>query len=180
MESGYSLFNSNVDSEKYLGFNRKGRPINYTYQKIDKKCFHLMKLLKEDTDMNSISTTSSKYDYSNINDSEYSQSSISDSQIDKKKHLRKKHKKPTKHPDVRKNNKEFVSKASGTFLLSSTIPPPIHHKVRHHHDLLSHREPLHNSIDSNFESTSITNSRTLETFNYNNPNDDDDDSFDAI
>jgi hypothetical protein len=49
MDNGFSVFYSSTDTEKYLGFNQKGKPFNYTATslattaKIDKQCRKIFK-----------------------------------------------------------------------------------------------------------------------------------------
>jgi hypothetical protein len=62
MESGYSMFYSVENPDKYLGFNRNGKPINYSNSlKIDKQCRKIFKRVTGDSS-NDVSTSTVSYE----------------------------------------------------------------------------------------------------------------------
>lgn len=58
MEHGYFTFSSVKDPQKYLGFMRNGRPINYSHPKHDEKCRQLYKREVHRDSSNDVASTS--------------------------------------------------------------------------------------------------------------------------
>lgn len=61
MDGGYSMFHSIENPEKYLVFNRNGKPINYATHKLDKQCRKIFKRVTEDSS-NGLSTSTVDYE----------------------------------------------------------------------------------------------------------------------
>lgn len=129
MDGGYFLFHSIENPEKYLGFNRNGKPINYNSQKIDKHCRKIYKRITEDSSTIDYEPTS--LDNTNSNH-----------------HHHHRHKTSTRiHPKTHSNNRIESSKSTPHTSLKRNKS----HPVRHHHNdqPLRHYHTSTKNIDSN-------------------------------
>ncbi|XP_070493549.1 GATA zinc finger domain-containing protein 14 [Chironomus tepperi] len=164
MDHGYSTFSSVKDPQKYLGFMRNGRPINYERIKNDEKCRRIFKRIIENSSNDVISNSAIvAYQETSTLSSTLGNRKTSSSRILQKTHSNK----------IDNSKPRNTSRAKGA------------HPVRHHHNESPLRHPHHqqnniNSYNNNsrfndsFSSNSSSrNTKQLdnENFNtiYNNP-----------
>lgn len=175
MDGGYFLFSLVKHPEKYLGFNKNGKPINYENPKlkIDKQCRKIFKRITEDSS-NGLSTSTIDYEpttslaHSNANN------------------LNNRQKSPTRtHHRTHNSNRIETSKSRSTSphtskrkklqsqqkaQLNSNAQP---HHVRHHHDqqplrhyhTISHKD--NKNIDSNSSTKQLGNEDLNAIYNHN-------------
>lgn len=120
MDRGYFLYYSTENPDKYLAFNKSGRPIKYSQDPstIDKQCRKIYKRITEDSS-NGLSKSTIDYEQTSV--------------ANNKDHNR--HKSSTRtHPKTHRNRIE-TSKSRSTSKRKSQ------HHVRHHHN----EQPLRHS-----------------------------------
>lgn len=163
------MFHSIENPEKYLGFNRNGKPINYSSRKLDKQCRKIFKRVTEDSS-NGLSTspavdsepTSLANNYNNINSSNHPH----------------RHKSSTRTHQRTHSNRIETSKSRSTSPHSSSKRIKTQqHPVRHHHNEqpLRHYHTISNNnknIDSNdnMSSTKQLGNEDLNAIYINNVN----------
>jgi hypothetical protein len=185
MDGGYFLFSLVDHPEKYLGFNRNGKPINYEKPKIDKQCRKIFKRITEDSS-NGLSTSTIDYEAT---------TALANSNANNVNH---RHKSSTRSHQRTHSNRIETSKSRSTSPLTSSkrrklqsqknsqppqhnsnSQPPQHnsnsqppHHVRHHHDqplrhyhTISHKD--NKNIDSNSSTKQLGNEDLNAIYNHN-------------
>ena len=170
MDGGYSMFHSIENPEKYLGFNRNGKPINYITNKFDKQCRKIFKRVTEDSS-NGLST-SPTIDYEQTS----SANNNNNNNINNSNHHHR-HKSSTRiHQRTHSNRIETSKSRSTSPHTSSKRIKTQQHPVRHHHN----EQPLrryhtisnNKNLDSNdnMSSTKQLVNEDLNTIYVNNVN----------
>ena len=160
MDGGYFLFSLIKHPDKYLGFNRNGKPINYEKPKIDKQCRKIMTRITESisngptsTIDNEMTTTGHNLNHRHKSSTRINQRTHSNNRIETSK--------------SRVSSPHTSSKRRKLQLQSQ----PQHH-VRHHHDqqpLRSYHTIIDNKvIDSNSSTKQLGNDDLNAIYNRNN------------
>jgi hypothetical protein len=131
MDGGYFLFYSSTNTEKYLGFNRNGKPFNYTSLRFDKQC---RKIFKKKFPDSSADQSPASVDYEQTTSKRPATS-----------HNHRRHKSSSTRTHQRSNsNKIEPTKVRSTPSHSSTRRHKVHtktppaaptHAHRHHHNI---------------------------------------------
>jgi hypothetical protein len=158
MDGGYFLFSLVKHPDKYLGFNRNGKPINYEKPKIDKQCRKIFKRITEDSS-NGLST--STIDYEPTTAAALAHSNNANNLNHRQKLPTRTHQRTQNRIETSKPRSTLPHTSSKRKKLQQTQlqSQPQQHHVRHHHDQqpLRHYHTIsHNdnkNIDSNSSST---------------------------
>ncbi|CAH1719690.1 unnamed protein product [Chironomus riparius] len=150
MDHGYSTFSSVKDPQKYLGFMRNGRPINYDRIKNDEKCRRIFKRIIENSSNDVISNSAIvAYQETSTLSSSLGNRKSSSSRIQQKTH----------------SNKIDMSKPRNTSRAKGA------HSVRHHHNESQHNKSQHNisiNNDNNNNNSNKINNNNNDNNNNNN------------
>lgn len=155
MDGGYSLFYSVMKREKYLGFNRNGKPFNYGRSledplKIDKQCRKIF-IRKNHDSSNGLSTSTIDYEQTS---SAYS-NNLNNNNNNNHNHNHRHKSSTRKHQKTHSNRIEASKSRSTSAHTSKRNKSQQQHHVRHHHDQLPlrHHDTIsykdNKDIDSN-------------------------------
>lgn len=179
MDAGYFLYNSMLNPEIYLGFNKKGKPFNYTDpQNIDNQCRRIFKRITEDSSNGlststmdyELTTTSSSAAHSNNANHRNRHKSSSSTRTNQRTHSNRIESSKSKSTSPHSSSKR---KSQQQQQQQQTQQQQQHHHVRHHHDQQplrhyhttssSHRD--NKSINSNDNNLSSTKQLGIEDVN---------------
>ncbi|CRK97323.1 CLUMA_CG010717, isoform A [Clunio marinus] len=164
MDGGYFLFYSIENPDKYLGFNRRGRAINYESPKMDKQCRKIFKRILEETSSNGLSTSIIDYELT--------------SSAPRNNNHRHSHKSSTRTHQRTHSNRIETSKSRNASLHNSSkrykLQQQQQHHVRHHHNEqpLRHYHTIsnnkkHKNIDSYDNTKQLGNEDLNAIYNHN-------------
>lgn len=125
MDGGYFLFSSIENPERYLGFNRNGKPINYGSPRIDKQCRKIFKRITEESS-NGLSTSTINYEPTSL--------AANNNNVNNHHHRHKSSTSTRIHQKTHSNRIEANKSRSASTQTSSKRNKSQPHPVRHHHN----------------------------------------------
>lgn len=174
MDGGYFLFSLVKHPDKYLGFNRNGKPISYeNSSKIDKQCRKIFKRITEDSSTNGLITSTINYEgttaltHSNANNLNHRPKSST--RTHQRTHSNRLETSKSRSTSSHTSSKRKKMQSQ----LQSQPQNQTQHHVRHHHDqqplrhyhTISHKD--NKSIDSNSSTKQLGNEDLNAIYNHN-------------
>lgn len=160
MDGGYFLFSSMMNPTMYLGFNRRGKPINSTSPNTDKQC---RKIFKRITEESSNGLSASTIDYEQTTSASSSSNYVTH-------RVRHHHGSPSSqatktHPRTHSNRiatSEAISTSPQTSSKRNKLQSNHHHRHRHNEH---HHHTTSNNIDKDIDNLSSTKQLGYEDLN---------------